>query len=302
MASEEGAGSVVPTVDCLFDDSSSTCTYVVSCPDTLKTMIIDSVLGYNPVSGRTDNTHNERVVKYVEEKKLDVEWVLETHVHADHVTGADYLKKHFDAKTGIGAHVSEVQELFKEIFNLGDTFKTDGSQFLHLFKDGDEFKLGNVPVRCLHVPGHTPACMAYIVGDAVFTGDTLFMPDFGTARCDFPGGSVDAMYDSVTKKLYDLPDTHRVFVGHDYKPGGRELKWETTIGEEKANNKQLKADTTREEFTKFRSARDAMLNLPRLIVPSLQINLRNGSFPPPEENGTSYIKVPINTLGSDEKK
>ena len=218
---------------------------------------------------------------------------------ADHLTGAKFLKEKYpNAKTGIGSNVTKVQTEFSKVFNYTeDDLKTDGSQFDILFKDGDTFKLGNAEGRVISTPGHTPACVCYILGDAVFTGDTIFMPDFGTARCDFPGGSSSDLYSSV-KRLYDeLSDDVRVFVGHDYQPGGRELLFQTTIGEEKTTNKQLKADTSGEEFAKWRSERDSQLGMPKLIIPSMQANLRNGEMPKPESNGVSYMKIPINLLG-----
>lgn len=287
-----------PEVHCLFHHGTSTCTYVVVDPCTRKTMVIDSVMDFDMASGCTSNEHNEKVVALCQEKNLEVDYIVETHVHADHMTGASYLKDKFpNAKTGIGENVTKVQELFKGIFNLADEFHTDGSQFDMLFADRQTFGLGSLSGRVLYTPGHTPACVCFHIGNALFTGDSLFMPDFGTARCDFPGGSSDALYESICK-LYQLPDNTRVFVGHDYAPGGREFAWESTIGEEKTKNKQLSADTSREQFVKWRSERDAQLGVPRLIVPSLQVNLRNGVLPSPESNGTVYLKLPINVLGA----
>ena len=260
-------------------------------------MIIDSVLDFDPASARTDNTHNDAVVEYCERNQLQVDWIVETHVHADHLTGANYLKSKFpDAKTGIGENVVQVQELFKGLFNLEDDFQTDGTQFDVLFKDGQTIELGEIQGRVIYTPGHTPACVSYVLGDAVFTGDTIFMPDFGSARCDFPNGSAEQLYESV-QRLYELPDSTRVFVGHDYQPGGREIAWETTIGEEKSANKHIQSDTTRQEFVKSRSERDATLGMPKLIIPSIQVNLRNGAMPPPESNGKVYLKIPMNVLG-----
>lgn len=287
-----------PEVHCLFHHGTSTCTYVVVDACTRKTMVIDSVMDFDMASGCTSNEHNEKVVALCQEKNLEVDYIVETHVHADHMTGASYLKDKFpNAKTGIGENVTKVQELFKGIFNLADEFHTDGSQFDMLFADRQTFGLGSLSGRVLYTPGHTPACVCFHIGNVLFTGDSLFMPDFGTARCDFPGGSSDALYESICK-LYQLPDNTRVFVGHDYAPGGREFAWESTIGEEKTKNKQLSADTSREQFVKWRSERDAQLGVPRLIVPSLQVNLRNGVLPSPESNGTVYLKLPINVLGA----
>jgi glyoxylase-like metal-dependent hydrolase (beta-lactamase superfamily II) len=260
-------------------------------------MIIDSVMDYNPASARTSEEHNAKVIALVEEKGLEPQWIVETHVHAEHLTGAKGLKARFPAATtGIGEHVVTVQKTFKALFNLGDDFSADGSQFEHLFKDGETFKLGDIDCRIIHTPGHTPACVVYVIGDAAFTGDTIFMPDFGSARCDFPGGSAEQLYSSI-RKLYELPDSTRLFVGHDYQPGGRELKFETSVAEEKAENKHVKAETSEMEFVEWRTGRDAKLGAPRLILPALQVNLRNGALPPPEDNGTSYIKIPLNILG-----
>lgn len=276
-------------------------TYIISDPDSKHTIILDSVLDYDASSGRTSDTHSEAVVNYCTANSLDVKYILESHVHADHLTGAAYLKgKYPDAKTGIGANVTKVQKVFSNTFNYTeDDLKTDGSQFDVLFNDGDTFHLGGMKVRVINTPGHTPACVCYIMGDSVFTGDTIFMPDFGTARCDFPGGSSSDLYSSV-KRLYDeLSDDVRVFVGHDYQPGGRELLFQTTIGEEKTSNKQLKVDTSGEDFAIWRSERDSQLGMPKLIIPALQVNLRNGEMPKPESNGVSYLKIPINLLGGD---
>ena len=276
---------------------------VVSCPNTRKAMIVDPVMDFNPASARTGNTHSELVAAYCRDHELDVELIAETHVHADHLTGASWLKHAVGATTAIGEHVVDVQRTFKKLFNLGDDFAADGSQFDRLFRDGDAFTVGDLRGRVIHTPGHTPACVSYVIGDAVFTGDTLFMPDFGTARCDFPGGSADTMFSSL-QKLFALPDTHRCFVGHDYPRGaGRDAaEWETTIGAQKEGNKQCTAATTREEYVAMRTARDASLGAPRLLLPSLQVNLRNGELPPAEDNGTSYLKIPVNVIGGGPSK
>jgi len=289
-----------PTVHAFYHEGTSTLTYVVVDPDTNKAMIIDPVMDFDFASARTGSTHNDEVAAFCEKNKLDVLYICESHVHADHMTGGAGLRERFpDAKTGIGEHVTTVQGTFKKVFNLKEEFDEDGyTQFDILFKDGQTFELGNLEGRIMHTPGHTPACICYVIGDAVFTGDTVFMPDFGTARCDFPGGSSEDLYASI-KKLYSLPDETRVFVGHDYMPGGRELKYETTIGEEKAKNKQLTADTPKDQFVQWRSERDSSLGMPKLIIPSLQVNLRNGDMPPAEDNGTVYLKIPINVLGPD---
>eukprot|EP00980_Cylindrotheca_fusiformis_P020380 scaffold7412_cov115-Cylindrotheca_fusiformis.AAC.2 len=293
-----------PQVQCIFHEPTFTCTYIVKDPESKHAMIIDPVLDYDPAAVRTSTTHNQAVASYCEMEDLQVDYIIETHVHADHMTGAEYLKEKFpQAKTAIGENVTKVQTLFKGIFNLDskhDNFEPDGTQFDMLLKDGEVLDLGNLQVKVLYTPGHTPACICLVVGDAVFTGDTLFMPDMGTARCDFPAGSVESLYNSIQRLYQELPDETRVFVGHDYAPDGREIAWETTIGTSKESNKQLKADTTLEEFSEFRTARDASLSAPRLILPSLQVNLRNGTLPPPESNGISYLKLPLNVLGKDE--
>lgn len=285
-----------PNVHCLFHKDTGTMTYIVSCPTTSATIIIDSVLDFNMAAGRTSNTHNDAVLGYVREQRLKVEWIWETHVHADHLTGAAYLAEKTGAKTAIGEHVVKVQTMFKALFNLGDDFKCDGSQFDKLFTDNEVIKLGDLSCQVFHTPGHTPACVCYLIGNTLFTGDTLFMPDSGTARCDFPGGSAEDLFKSI-RRLYDsVPESTRCFVGHDYQPGGREVLWETSIKMEKEANKQLSAGTSQAQFIEWRADRDKTLGAPRLLIPSLQVNLRNGRMPPPESNGTAYLKVPINVI------
>lgn len=273
-------------------------TQIVSDPETKKAAVIDPVMDFDGAAGRTHNEHNDAVLEAVAAGGYDVTHILETHVHADHLTGAGYLKDKLpSALTGIGENVVQVQKLFQGVFNMTDGFTPDGSQFDLLLSDGQEFAIGKLPVKVFYSPGHTPACVCYHVGDALFTGDTLFMEDFGTARCDFPGGSAETMYASVQRLYAELPDETRCFVGHDYQPGGRELRYETTLGVQKASNKQLTASTTLEEFVGFRKARDDQLGMPKLIIASLQVNLRNGRFPPPEDDGKIYLKIPINVLG-----
>ena len=292
-----------PQVTCFFHHDTNTCTYVVKDASSNHAMIVDPVMDFEAGAARTAHDHNKTVEAFCRSNDMIVDYIIETHVHADHLTGAEYLATQFpNAKTAIGENVTTVQAVFQKIFNLDpekDQFIPDGSQFCMLLKDNQIFMLGKSQVKVLYTPGHTPACISLVVGNAVFTGDTLFMPDMGTARCDFPGGSVDQLYKSIQRLYNELPDDTRVFVGHDYAPDGREVAWETTIGTSKSTNKQIMADTTLEDFGVFRRARDAQLMAPRLIIPALQVNLRNGSMPPPEDNGTVYLKVPMNVIGGD---
>ncbi|CAG9329408.1 unnamed protein product [Blepharisma stoltei] len=282
-----------PTVASFFHQATNTICYVVACPKTKKCAVFDSVLDYDPVSLKTSTVHADGVIAYIIENNFEVNYIIDTHVHADHLTGSKILKEKYpNAKVCIGFNVTTVQKVFQRILNLLD-LKTDGSQFDKLIKDNEEIPLGDLKIRGIYTPGHTPACMSYVVGDSLFTGDTIFMPDFGTARCDFPGGSADTLYDSI-QKLFGLPDNFRVFVGHDYGTKSRKEAWETTMVEEKLHNLHLNSNTPREQFVKWRSDRDATLELPKLIMQSIQLNLRAGNFPPPEENGTSYFKLPIN--------
>ncbi len=283
-----------PAVKEFFDKATWTLTYVVYDWKTKDAIIIDPVWDYDPAGSTLTTTSTERVIEFVNEHKLKVHHILETHAHADHVTGAQVLKRTFpEAKIGIGANIREVQGVFKKVFNLHPDFKTDGSQFDLLLEEGRPLMAGTLKIETLYTPGHTPACSSYRIGDAVFTGDALFMPDFGTGRCDFPAGSADQLYTSVSEKLYALPDDTRVFTGHDYQPEGRPVEFESTIGEQKKMNIQLNAQTTRKDFVEMRVARDRQLAAPRLLLPSVQINIGAGRLPEPESNGSSYLKIPV---------
>ncbi|HBG98112.1 MAG TPA: MBL fold metallo-hydrolase [Rhodobacteraceae bacterium] len=287
---------MTPIVTPFFDVATNTVSYVVQDPNGRAAAIVDSVLDFDYASGRTDTRSADAVIAFVRDNDLTVEWLLETHVHADHLSAAPYLQEKLGGKIGIGRNITLVQDTFGKIFNEGTAFQRDGSQFDRLFEDGDSFHIGQLRGDVLHTPGHTPACLTYVIGDAAFVGDTLFMPDFGTARVDFPGGSAEALYASI-QKILALPDATRIFVGHDYKaPGRAEFAWETTVGEQRAKNVHVGAGTTAAEFARMRTARDATLPMPRLIVPSLQVNMRAGNMPEPEENGTTYLKIPLNAL------
>ena len=285
-----------PEVEAFFHEPTNTVSYIVRDPDSDACAIIDSVLDYDAAAGRTDTSTADRVVARVRELGLNVEWILETHVHADHLSAAPYLQERLGGRIGIGENIRVVQDTFGKIFNAGTEFQRDGSQFDRLFREQDRFEIGGLSASVLHTPGHTPACLTYIIGDAAFVGDTLFMPDFGTARCDFPGGSAETLYESI-QKILSLPDDTRIFVGHDYKAPGRETyAWETTVAEQRARNVHVREGITEDEFVAMREARDATLGMPRLIIPSIQVNMRAGRMPPPEDNGTVYLKVPLNVL------
>ncbi len=285
-----------PAVHSFFDEATNTVTYVVVEPQGRACAVIDSVLDFDYASGRTDTRAADAVVAFITAQGLRLEWVLETHVHADHLSAAPYLQERLGGKLGIGDRITLVQETFGKVFNEGTRFARDGSQFDQLFKDGDSLMIGQQRCDVMHTPGHTPACLTYVVGDAAFVGDTLFMPDYGTARCDFPGGSAATMYDSI-QRILTLPDETRIFVCHDYKaPGREEFAWETTVGAQKALNKHVGAGRPKAEFIAMREARDATLAMPRLIIPSLQVNMRAGHMPEPEDDGKSYLKVPVNGL------
>lgn len=281
-------------IETLFDPATSTLTYVVFDPASRDAVVIDPVLDYDPLSSSTSTASIEAVEAFLRKHELRLHYVLETHAHADHLSGSQHLKRRFDARVGIGARIREVQQVFHGVFDLPSSVPIDGSQFDRLFEDGETFKAGTLTIEVIATPGHTPACVTYKIEDAIFTGDALFIEDAGTGRCDFPAGSADALYTSVHERLYTLPDATRVFVGHDYQPNGRSLRYETTIGASKSQNIQLRASTTREDFVVMREARDATLAAPRLLYPSVQVNVDAGRLPVPHENGRRYLVVPLN--------
>jgi glyoxylase-like metal-dependent hydrolase (beta-lactamase superfamily II) len=283
------------SVESFYDKATSTISHVVVEPNGRHCAIIDSVLDYDQASGRTRTESADAVVRHVRDRNLTVDWILETHAHADHLSAAQHLKRQVGGRIGIGARITEVQRIFKEVFNLERTFNTDGTQFDHLFEDGETFLIGRQEARVMYTPGHTPACATYVIGEAAFVGDTLFMPDGGTARADFPGGDATTLYRSI-HRILSLPPETRLFICHDYQPGGREPRWETTVADERERNIHIGHDRTEDEFVAMRTARDRTLNTPTLLVPSIQINIRAGEMPPPEDNGTAYIKVPLNRL------
>lgn len=285
-----------PQVKGFFDEATNTISYVVWDTSTDTAAIIDSLLDFDQASGRTNTKSADRMIAFVRDAGLTVDWIIDTHVHADHLTAAPYIKSQLGGRTGIGEHIATVQKVFGKLFNEGQEFHTDGSQFDHLFKDGETYKVGTIEALAIHTPGHTPACMSHLIGDALFVGDTIFMPDFGTARCDFPGGDAGTLYDSI-QKLFALPESTRVFLCHDYKaPGRDDYVWETTIGDEKRDNKHVHQGVSKADFVKMRNERDATLDMPKLILPSVQINMRAGEMPPAEPNGKRYMKIPINAL------
>jgi glyoxylase-like metal-dependent hydrolase (beta-lactamase superfamily II) len=291
-----GAKTGAPIVKGFFDEETFTASYVVADPETGIAAIVDSVLDFDQPSGRTSTASADAIIAYVRERGLTVEWLLETHAHADHLSAAPYLQDRLGGRIAIGREIRAVQKVFGEIFNEGDDFARDGSQFDHLFGDGDVFSIGGIPAIALHVPGHTPADLAYVIGDAVFVGDTMFMPDYGTARADFPGGDARRLYASV-RRLMALPGQTRVFLCHDYKaPDRQEYVWETTIHAQRIGNVHAHDGIGEDEFVEMRARRDATLGMPRLILPSIQVNMRAGHFPEPEANGTRYLKLPLNLL------
>ncbi|MGM0768054.1 MAG: MBL fold metallo-hydrolase [Pseudomonadota bacterium] len=283
-----------PVVQHFFDEPTNTFSYVVRDPDSSACAIIDSVLDFDYAAGRTDVRSADEIIAYIRREGLTVEWILETHVHADHLSAAPYLHDKLGGRTGIGAHIVEVQNIFGKAFNAGTEFVRDGSQFGRLFNEGDQVEIGNLKVRVLHTPGHTPACLTYVIGDAAFVGDTLFMPDYGTARCDFPGGDARTLYRSIQKVLALPPET-RIFLCHDYKAPDRETYQHlTTVAEQRRENVHVHEGISEEEFVRMRTERDATLDMPRLILPSVQVNMRAGHMPPAEDNGQVYLKVPLN--------
>ncbi len=287
---------MTPEVKAFFDEATNTVSYVVKEPEGSACAIIDAVLDYDQAAGRTATTSADEIVAWVEARGLQTQWILESHVHADHLSAAPYLQEKLGGKIGIGEQITVVQDTFGKVFNEGTQFQRDGSQFDRLFREGDVFMIGQMRGEVLHTPGHTPACLTYVIGDAAFVGDTLFMPDFGTARCDFPGGSSAELYRSI-QKILALPDDTRIFVGHDYKaPGRSDYAWETTVGEQKALNVHIGQGRSLEEFVEMRDARDATLGMPRLILPSLQVNMRAGQMPEPDEQGDVFLKIPINKI------
>jgi glyoxylase-like metal-dependent hydrolase (beta-lactamase superfamily II) len=286
--------STKPVVEAFFDAATNTISYVIADPKTKACAVVDSVMDIDYASGRITHDHADRIVTYITQNALNLEWIIETHVHADHLSGAPYLQEKLGGKIGISARIMEVQETFGKVFNEGTDFQRDGSQFDALFEDGDSYKIGEIEAFAMATPGHTPACMVHVMGNAAFAGDTMFMPDGGSARADFPGGDAGQLYDSIQKVLA-LPDDMRLFMCHDYAPNGRDIEWETTVADEKAHNIHVGGDVSREDFVKLRSERDETLEMPKLIIPSLQVNMRAGEVPE-DADGRPVLKVPLNQL------
>ncbi|MEW9921653.1 MBL fold metallo-hydrolase [Marimonas sp. MJW-29] len=286
--------NVHPEVKAFFDPQTNTISYVVKDPGSDSCAVIDSVMDIDYSAGRITYEHADEIIDYIRSEGLKLEWLIETHVHADHLSAAPYIQEKLGGKIGIGDKITVVQDTFGKVFNEGTEFQRDGSQFDRLFKDRDTYQIGGMPAFAIHTPGHTPACMVHVIGDAAFVGDTLFMPDGGSARADFPGGDAGELYDSIQKVL-TLPDDMRLFMCHDYGPGGRDIQWETTVGQEKAENIHVGKGTSREEFIKFRTERDATLAVPKLILPSLQVNMRAGEVPT-DKDGKPMLKLPVNAL------
>jgi len=284
-----------PDVTGFFDEATNTVSYIVRDPESKACAVIDSVLDFDYSAGRTSTQSADELIKYIRDNDLEVEWIIETHVHADHLSAAPYIQEKLGGKLGIGSHITEVQEIFGKVFNAGTEFQRDGSQFDRLFEDGDTYEIGNLKAFTIYTPGHTPACTTHVIGDAAFVGDTLFMPDGGSARADFPGGDARALYRSI-RKILALPPETRLFICHDYGPNGRNIQWETSVGEERKHNIHVRDGVTEDEFVKLREERDATLDMPKLIIPSVQVNMRGGNMPEPEEGEQRYLKIPIDKL------
>ena len=285
-----------PEVFSYFDETTNAACYILKDPSSNSCAVIDSILDFDLAAGRVTTKHADMLIRDIQTKGLDLEWIIETHVHADHLSAAPYLAQQLGGKIAIGSNIGTVQEVFGKIFNAGTEFQMDGSQFDRLFSDNDKFKIGSLDVKVIHTPGHTPACVTYIVGDSAFIGDTLFMPDFGTARADFPGGSAADLYNSI-QKILSLPNETRLFLCHDYKAPGRDnFAWETTVKEQKETNVHVGGGKSEKEFVDFRTKRDSQLSMPKLIIPSIQTNMRAGNLPPAEDDGTQFLKIPINKL------
>jgi glyoxylase-like metal-dependent hydrolase (beta-lactamase superfamily II) len=287
--------SVAPEVVPFFDPATNTISYIVRDPGSTACAVIDSVMDFDYASGRISFEHADAIIAYVKDQGWQVEWLIETHAHADHLSAAPYIQRHLGGKLGIGENIRIVQETFGKIFNEGTEFQRDGSQFDRLFVDGDSYAIGTLTARVMETPGHTPACMTHVIGDAAFVGDTLFMPDGGSARADFPGGDAATLYRSM-QRILALPDGMRLFMCHDYGPNGRNIQWETTVGDERAHNIHVRDGITEAEFVAMREARDKTLGMPKLIIPSLQVNIRGGELPPKDEDGKTFLKIPVNTL------
>ncbi|MEZ5825105.1 MAG: MBL fold metallo-hydrolase [Geminicoccaceae bacterium] len=287
--------SIKPDVKAFFDEQTNTISYLVKDPASNACAVVDSVMDIDYAAGRITHAHADEIIADIEARGLKLEWLIETHVHADHLSAAPYIQKKLGGKIGIGSNIRIVQDVFGKVFNEGTEFQRDGSQFDRLFEDGDTYRIGTLEATAWHTPGHTPACMTHVVGDAAFVGDTLFMPDGGTARADFPGGDARELYRSI-KRVLTLPDATRLFMCHDYGPNGRDIQWETTVGDERAHNIHVREGVTEDEFVRMRTERDATLDMPKLIIPSIQVNMRAGRMPPAGDDGKTYLKVPVNSL------
>lgn len=296
MTTTSGSSVPKPKITAFFDKDTNTISYVVQDPNSNACAIIDSVMDFDFSAGRISYTSADALIHFVRDNGLKLEWLIETHAHADHLSGAPYIQGHLGGKLGIGEHIVTVQDVFGKVFNEGTEFRRDGSQFDRLFKDGDTYSIGSLPVRVMHTPGHTPACTTHVMGDAAFVGDTLFMPDGGSARADFPGGDARTLYRSMRRILESLSPETRLFMCHDYGPNGREIRWETTVAEERAHNIHVRDGISEDEFVAMREARDKTLAVPRLILPSLQVNIRAGHLPEPDASGKRFFKLPVNGL------